>query len=297
MDTGTTNHTEGTLKKRPLPSFVKKLWFILGDVPSHEHIFWVDHGQVICVPNASAFSKIILPRFFKHMYGFRKVYQLNLAYDESAEKRTVWQFKHEFFRKDEPEKLCEIKRRAAKSTQPLNSNTNTLQTTTSHHPQDIEKANEALEDKLERFAKRLEYVDHKRKELWKQTVTLNNIQVRQQKAIRVLMEFMMQFLEKHPDSENDKARFENIVKKIKEQDASTNMNTCTMSSAEEEEEEYDDDDNMITTSSASPAPIHTFPSPALNHHQPQLPSISALIADHSSDILPPLRKRPNNRHN
>lgn len=49
------------------------------------------------------------------MYGFRKVYQLNLAYDESAEKRTVWQFKHASFRKDAPEKLCEITRRTSRS--------------------------------------------------------------------------------------------------------------------------------------------------------------------------------------
>lgn len=53
------------------------------------------------------------------MYGFRKVYQLNLAYDESAEKRTVWQFKHASFRKDAPEKLCEITRRTNKSNNQL----------------------------------------------------------------------------------------------------------------------------------------------------------------------------------
>lgn len=124
------------------------------------------------------------------MYGFRKVYQLNLSYDDTAEKRTVWQFKHEFFRKDEPEKLCEIKRRTSKNVQPLNSvNSNSLQMSPSSNPQDVEKLNEALEDKLERFAKRLDYVDHKRKELWEQTIKLNNIQVRQQKVISLLCSF------------------------------------------------------------------------------------------------------------
>lgn len=81
------------------------------------------------------------------------------------------------------------------------------------------------------------------------------------------------------------------MKKLKEQDTSFDMDICTMSSGEE----YDDDD-MVTTSSASPGQIYAFPSSALNHQQTQLPSISALMADHSSDILPPLRKRPNNRH-
>ncbi|KAI8975335.1 HSF-type DNA-binding-domain-containing protein [Mycotypha africana] len=121
----TTENYEGTSKKRPLPSFIKKLWFILTDKASAEHIFWVDSGQTICIPNATSFSQVILPRFFKHsnwqsfvrqlnLYGFRKVYQLNLAYDDTFEKRTVWQFKHEKFRKDRPEQLVEVKRRTPK---------------------------------------------------------------------------------------------------------------------------------------------------------------------------------------
>lgn len=125
------------------------------------------------------------------MYGFRKVYQLNLSYDESTEKRTVWQFKHECFRMDDPEKLCEIKRRASKSNQqpPLQNgvlsqaNINTLQLT-SNNQLESNKMNE-IEDKLSTFAKRLEHVDKKRKELWEQTIQLNEIQAKQQKVILI----------------------------------------------------------------------------------------------------------------
>ncbi|KAI9354684.1 HSF-type DNA-binding-domain-containing protein [Pilaira anomala] len=194
----TTENNQSTLKKRPLPSFIKKLWFILNDVSSQEYIYWVDNGQVICVPNASAFSKVILPRFFKHsnwqsfvrqlnLYGFRKVYQLNLAYDEPDEKKTAWQFKHECFRKDDTEKLCEIKRRTAKSQE------NTADYPSSSPPPPPPPANqqqgtdmnfgpESIEQTLSIFSQRLEHVDRKRRDLVEQTIELNRIQLKQQKV-------------------------------------------------------------------------------------------------------------------
>ncbi|KAI8361800.1 HSF-type DNA-binding-domain-containing protein [Choanephora cucurbitarum] len=111
---------------------------ILATESFREFIFWVDQGQVICVPNAVLFSQNILPKFFKHsnwqsfvrqlnLYGFRKVYQLNLAYDDSLEKRIVWQFKHDHFQRDHPELLCEIKRRTTKVIQQQNAQQNALQ--------------------------------------------------------------------------------------------------------------------------------------------------------------------------
>jgi hypothetical protein len=146
------------------------------------------------------------------VYGFRKVYQLNLSYDESTDKRTVWQFKHECFRKDQPEKLCEIKRRASKSNQQQqqngpssssssslqqqqqqqnntaynlnnnnNNNNNTNYTNQQQHTE-FGLNGESIEQTLQRFTDRLEQADKKRRELWEQTVKLSQIQARQQKV-------------------------------------------------------------------------------------------------------------------
>lgn len=89
-----------------------------------------------------------------------------------------------------------------------------------------------------------------------------------------------------------------LVKKITDQGTFEVFNQTMMSSAEEEDDDEEEDEEDIDTSSASP--IHAFPPPSqimsYRGDQHQLPSISALMTDHSSDILPPLRKRPNNRH-
>ncbi|KAG2237615.1 hypothetical protein INT48_004518 [Thamnidium elegans] len=186
----TFDSTESALKKRPLPSFIKKLWFILNDAASQEHIFWVDNGQVICVPNASNFSKAILPKYFKHsnwqsfvrqlnLYGFRKVYRLNLSYDDTVEKRAVWQFKHDCFRKDNTEKLCEIKRRTAKPNQDQQRDQE-ADSSDQQHKSDY--TSESIEQTLSEFSDRLDRVDKKRKDLWEQTVELNRVQAKQQKV-------------------------------------------------------------------------------------------------------------------
>ncbi|GAA5800909.1 hypothetical protein HPULCUR_006348 [Helicostylum pulchrum] len=163
---------------------------ILNDAASQEHIFWVDSGQVICVPNASNFSKVILPKYFKHsnwqsfvrqlnLYGFRKVYRLNLSYDDTAEKRAVWQFKHDCFRKDNTEKLCEIKRRTAKPNQEQQGE-GVADATDQQHKSDY--TNESIENTLSGFSDRLDLVDKKRRDLWGQTVELSRVQAKQQKV-------------------------------------------------------------------------------------------------------------------
>ncbi|KAI9256039.1 HSF-type DNA-binding-domain-containing protein [Helicostylum pulchrum] len=201
----TFDSNESALKKRPLPSFIKKLWFILNDAASQEHIFWVDSGQVICVPNASNFSKVILPKYFKHsnwqsfvrqlnLYGFRKVYRLNLSYDDTAEKRAVWQFKHDCFRKDNTEKLCEIKRRTAKPNQEQQGE-GVADATDQQHKSDY--TNESIENTLSGFSDRLDLVDKKRRDLWGQTVELSRVQAKQQKVVEALVDFIMQLLDKY----------------------------------------------------------------------------------------------------
>ncbi|KAI8391596.1 uncharacterized protein BYT42DRAFT_485761, partial [Radiomyces spectabilis] len=50
---------------------------IMNDGIIREYIFWSDNGQVICVPNATLFSRVVLPRYFKHNNWQSFVRQLN----------------------------------------------------------------------------------------------------------------------------------------------------------------------------------------------------------------------------
>lgn len=113
------------------------------------------------------------------MYGFRKVYRLNLSYDDIAEKRAVWQFKHDCFRKDNTEKLCEIKRRTAKPNPEQQRDQEADATDQQHKP---DYTNDSIEHTLSEFSERLDHVDRKRKELWEQTVELSRVQAKQQKV-------------------------------------------------------------------------------------------------------------------
>ncbi|EPB85573.1 hypothetical protein HMPREF1544_07662 [Mucor circinelloides 1006PhL] len=236
---------DGPLQKRPLPTFIKKLWFLLSDSATQDYIFWVDSGQVICIPNAASFSQTILPKFFKHsnwqsfvrqlnLYGFRKVYQLNLAYDESAEKRTVWQFKHASFRKDAPEKLCEITRRTNKSNNqlspsppplpspppPLTSSSFSGSSSSPAQNDDLRSqtlnVQESLKAKrlrrsstsdyhsqIETLNQRIAHLDKKCQDLSNETIQLRTLQISQQHSINSLVQHMQYIVNKDPELAGD----------------------------------------------------------------------------------------------
>lgn len=114
------------------------------------------------------------------MYGFRKVYQLNLSYDDSIEKRTVWHFKHYSFQRNKPEKLFDIKRRANKgdheSTQDEYKDDGSPVS-----PPAVEQQNK-LEKELADVKQKLSEVDEKRQDLLQQIIQLNKIQSNQREV-------------------------------------------------------------------------------------------------------------------
>lgn len=119
-----------------------------------------------------------------------------MTYDNSLEKKTVWQFKHESFQKDHPEKLTEIKRRTAKASQEIPSMPTSLPlittttdaaaattdaaastTTTTEIVQD-----DTLEEELNKMKLKIQRVDRRRQDLADQVLELSEILTKQKKV-------------------------------------------------------------------------------------------------------------------
>ncbi|KAI8967715.1 HSF-type DNA-binding-domain-containing protein [Mycotypha africana] len=96
---------------------------MLEDPSIQNLISWSEKGDLFSVSNPTAFSKSVLPQYFKHnnwqsfvrqlnMYGFHKVNDMihsNLTSDNQT-----WEFKHPHFKKGEIEELQNIKRKTTK---------------------------------------------------------------------------------------------------------------------------------------------------------------------------------------
>jgi hypothetical protein len=96
---------------------------MLEDPETSELISWSSHGDLFSVSNPTAFSKTILPQYFKHnnwqsfvrqlnMYGFHKVN--DLIHSNLTNENQTWEFKHPNFRKGAVGDLQNIKRKSAK---------------------------------------------------------------------------------------------------------------------------------------------------------------------------------------
>ncbi|KAI7852114.1 HSF-type DNA-binding-domain-containing protein [Circinella umbellata] len=59
-------------------TFITKLWIMLNDSSINNLIRWSVDGRAICIPDVSAFSKDILPQYFKHNNWSSFIRQLNL---------------------------------------------------------------------------------------------------------------------------------------------------------------------------------------------------------------------------
>ncbi|KAI8889762.1 hypothetical protein K501DRAFT_237959, partial [Backusella circina FSU 941] len=109
-------------------AFVNKLYKMLEDPQTIDLISWSSSGDLFSVSNPTAFSKSILPQYFKHnnwqsfvrqlnMYGFHKVN--DLIHSNLTNESQTWEFKHPNFRKGAVGDLQHIKRKNAKTQQQL----------------------------------------------------------------------------------------------------------------------------------------------------------------------------------
>ncbi|WVR07747.1 hypothetical protein IAU60_004790 [Kwoniella sp. DSM 27419] len=104
-------------------AFVGKLYSMLEDdeIIKTGLIYWSAGGTTFTCPNPTEFSKVVLPRYFKHnnwqsfvrqlnMYSFNKV---NDIYATSNDPQ-AWEFRHNLFRRGEPQLLASIKRKSSR---------------------------------------------------------------------------------------------------------------------------------------------------------------------------------------
>ncbi|SAM00203.1 hypothetical protein [Absidia glauca] len=109
---------------RPQAAFINKLYKMLEDETIQCLISWSEKGDLFSVGNPNAFSKLVLPQYFKHnnwqsfvrqlnMYGFHKVN--DMIHSNLTSESQKWEFKHQNFRRGAIDELQNIKRKSAKS--------------------------------------------------------------------------------------------------------------------------------------------------------------------------------------
>ncbi|WVQ73044.1 hypothetical protein IAR50_002607 [Cryptococcus sp. DSM 104548] len=93
-------------------AFVGKLYSMLEDedIAKTGLIAWSAEGTTFTVPNPTEFSKVVLPRFFKHNNWQSFV---NDIYSTSTDPQ-AWEFRHNLFRRGEQHLLPSIKRKSSR---------------------------------------------------------------------------------------------------------------------------------------------------------------------------------------
>ncbi|EAL19201.1 hypothetical protein CNBH3000 [Cryptococcus deneoformans B-3501A] len=103
------------------------------DIAKTGLIYWSANGTTFTCPNPTEFSKVVLPRYFKHNNWQSFVRQLNMysyvndIYSTSTDPQ-AWEFRHSLFRRGEAHLLPSIKRKSSRPSAPDGSNTVTSPT-------------------------------------------------------------------------------------------------------------------------------------------------------------------------
>ncbi|KAI9317004.1 HSF-type DNA-binding-domain-containing protein [Dichotomocladium elegans] len=205
---------------RTQAAFVNKLYKMLEDPAIHHLICWSENGELFSVRNPTAFSKTVLPQYFKHnnwqsfvrqlnMYGFHKVNDM-IHSNLTAESQN-WEFRHPHFRRGAVDELKNIKRKSAKSRHLLPNRTST--------PSNLNEGDELLygpmyhhmlsaEERLLSASKAFEI-------LQQQISNLKTIISGQQEIIGSTVDVMMSLCQEDPVSrakvENMKQRYESLI--------------------------------------------------------------------------------------
>ncbi|XP_022152241.1 heat stress transcription factor B-3-like [Momordica charantia] len=123
MEAGVSNDRKGSpaaaaeeesviMRKSTPPPFLVKTYKAVEDPATDDVISWNGDGTAFVVWQTAEFAKDVLPTLFKHCNFSSFVRQLN-TYGFRKVATTRWEFCNNKFQKGEKEKLCEIRRRKA----------------------------------------------------------------------------------------------------------------------------------------------------------------------------------------
>ncbi|GAB0194786.1 heat shock factor protein 3 [Grus japonensis] len=181
----------------PVPGFLAKLWALVEDPQSDDVICWSRNGENFCILDEQRFAKELLPKYFKHnnissfirqlnMYGFRKVIALENGMI-TAEKSSVIEFQHAFFKQGKAHLLENIKRKvSAVRTEDLKVCTEDLHKVLSEVQEMREQQNN--------MDVRLANMKRENKALWKEVAVLRQKHSQQQKLLSKILQFILSLM-------------------------------------------------------------------------------------------------------
>lgn len=173
-----------------VPVFLLKLVSMLNDSDNHEFVDWTPSGTSFIVKDQVQFSKIVLPKYFKHnkfasfvrqlnMYGFRKITALTQT--GMAPDRDEVEFYHNLFVRNEEHLLSQIKRKVNKP--------DALSRT-----EDVSKVLESVKEiqsYQDVITHRLSGLKQENEELWREVMSLRQKHAHQQKVVNKLIQFLV----------------------------------------------------------------------------------------------------------
>ncbi|XP_021261548.1 heat shock factor protein 3 isoform X2 [Numida meleagris] len=181
----------------PVPGFLAKLWALVEDPQSDDVICWSRNGENFCILDEQRFAKELLPKYFKHnnissfirqlnMYGFRKVVALENGMI-TAEKNSVIEFQHPFFKQGNAHLLENIKRKvSAVRTEDLKVCAEDLHKVLSEVQEMREQQNN--------MDIRLANMKRENKALWKEVAVLRQKHSQQQKLLSKILQFILSLM-------------------------------------------------------------------------------------------------------
>ncbi|KAM6253551.1 heat shock factor protein 3-like [Porphyrio hochstetteri] len=181
----------------PVPGFLAKLWALVEDPQSDDVICWSGNGENFCILDEQRFAKELLPKYFKHnnissfirqlnMYGFRKVIALENGMI-TAERSSVIEFQHTFFKQGKAHLLENIKRKvSAVRTEDLKVCAEDLHKVLSEVQEMREQQNN--------MDVRLANMKRENKALWKEVAVLRQKHSQQQKLLSKILQFILSLM-------------------------------------------------------------------------------------------------------